>query len=71
MNWKNSHVLVTGGASFIGSAIVDSLVERGARIRVVDNLSSGKLENIQQHMNWVRSNSSKPIFLSKKRRGMP
>jgi nucleoside-diphosphate-sugar epimerase len=51
MNWKNSRVLVTGGASFIGSAIVDSLVERGVRIRVVDNLSSGKLENIQQHVN--------------------
>jgi len=50
MNWKKSHVLVTGGASFIGSAIVDALVERGARIRVVDNLSSGKLENIQQHV---------------------
>jgi nucleoside-diphosphate-sugar epimerase len=47
MNWKHSRVLVTGGASFIGSALVDALVERGARVRVVDNLSSGKLENLQ------------------------
>jgi nucleoside-diphosphate-sugar epimerase len=47
MNWKHSRVLVTGGASFIGSALVDALVERGARVRVVDNLSSGKLENVQ------------------------
>jgi nucleoside-diphosphate-sugar epimerase len=51
MNWKHSRVLVTGGASFIGSALVDALVERGARVRVVDNLSSGKLENLQGRLN--------------------
>ena len=47
MNWKNTRVLVTGGASFIGSALVDALTERGAKIRVADNLSSGKIENLQ------------------------
>jgi nucleoside-diphosphate-sugar epimerase len=47
MNWKSKNVLVTGGASFIGSTLVDVLVERGAKVRVVDNLSSGKLENLQ------------------------
>lgn len=51
MDWKNCRTLVTGGASFIGSALVDALVERGARVRIVDNLSSGKLENIQGHLN--------------------
>jgi nucleoside-diphosphate-sugar epimerase len=50
MNWQGKRVLVTGGASFIGSHLVDALVERGAHVRVVDNLSSGKLENIQQHV---------------------
>ncbi len=50
MNWNHSRVLVTGGASFIGSALVDGLVERGARVRVVDNFSSGKRENIQHHL---------------------
>src|SRR5579859_1673896 len=50
MEWKNRKVLVTGGASFIGSALTDALVERGARVRIVDNLSSGKKENIQAHM---------------------
>jgi len=50
MNWQGRKVLVTGGASFIGSHLVDALVERGARLRVVDNLSSGKLENIKGHL---------------------
>lgn len=50
MNWKQSHVLVTGGASFIGSALVDALIARGSQVRVVDNLSSGKLESIQKHV---------------------
>jgi len=42
--------LVTGGVSFIGSALADALVERGAQVRIVDNLSSGKLENIKHHL---------------------
>lgn len=50
MNWKGTRVLVTGGASFIGSTLVDALVERGAKLRVVDNLSSGRLSNIQHHI---------------------
>lgn len=50
MNWDGRRVLVTGGASFIGSHLVDALVERGAKVRVVDDLSSGRLENIQNHI---------------------
>ena len=43
-------VLVTGGASFIGSHLVDTLVAMNARVRVVDDLSSGKLANISRHV---------------------
>ena len=42
-------VLVTGGAGFIGSHIVDKLVIDGYRVRVVDNLSSGWLENLARY----------------------
>jgi len=49
-DWTGRATLVTGGASFIGSALVDELVARGANVRVVDDLSSGRLENIQQHV---------------------
>lgn len=45
--WHEKRVLITGGASFIGSQLVDGLIKRGARVRVVDNLSSGIIENIQ------------------------
>lgn len=48
--WMNRRVLITGGASFIGSHLTDALVERGAKVRIVDDLSSGKLENIQHHL---------------------
>jgi len=54
MNWKGLKVLVTGGASFIGSHLVDALVKRGARVRVVDNLSSGTIENIKEHVDGER-----------------
>jgi nucleoside-diphosphate-sugar epimerase len=50
MDWHTQHVLVTGGASFIGSHLVDALLERGATVRVVDDLSSGILENIRCHL---------------------
>lgn len=50
--WKGRPVLVTGGCSFIGSHLVDALVDRGASVRVADDLSSGRLENITP---WIES----------------
>jgi nucleoside-diphosphate-sugar epimerase len=49
-HWTDRKVLVTGGTSFIGSALADALIARGARVRVVDDLTSGRLENIQGHL---------------------
>lgn len=46
MNWSGEDVLVTGGASFIGSHLVESLVNRGADVRVADDFSSGSEENL-------------------------
>ena len=54
MDWKGRKVLVTGGASFIGSHLTDALVERGADVRVADDLSSGLKENIQEHLDAGR-----------------
>ena len=47
MEWENIRVLVTGGASFIGSHLSERLVHLGANLRIADNLSSGKLSNIE------------------------
>ena len=44
--WKNQKVLVTGGAGFIGSRLVELLIEAGAKVRVLDNLSRGCKENL-------------------------
>ncbi|MFX0134465.1 MAG: NAD-dependent epimerase/dehydratase family protein [Candidatus Hodarchaeota archaeon] len=53
--WKSKSVLVTGGASFIGSHLVDSLLERGAIIRVADDFSSGKLSNLEYPLKKVKN----------------
>ena len=52
--WKDKSVLVTGGASFIGSHLVDRLVGYGANVRVADDLSSGKLENLDLSLSSVQ-----------------
>jgi nucleoside-diphosphate-sugar epimerase len=46
--WADKNVIVTGGASFIGSHLVDKLVYVGANVTVVDNFSSGRIENLDK-----------------------
>jgi len=52
--WAEENVIVTGGASFIGSHLVDKLVTVGANVTVVDDLSSGKVENLQKSKDKIK-----------------
>lgn len=51
MSYQGKKAIVTGGAGFIGSHLVDKLIARGADVLVLDNLSNGRLENLEQHKN--------------------
>ncbi|MCF7877708.1 MAG: SDR family NAD(P)-dependent oxidoreductase, partial [Candidatus Omnitrophica bacterium] len=51
---KDKKVLVTGGAGFIGSHIVDRLVELGAEVIVLDNLITGNIENIKHNLDKIK-----------------
>lgn len=46
MELNFNSALVTGGAGFIGSHLVDALLEAGCRVTVIDDLSTGRLENL-------------------------
>ena len=52
--YKNKHILVTGGAGFIGSHIAERLVELGAHVSVLDDLSSGSINNINSFLHKIR-----------------
>lgn len=52
--WSDRRILVTGGASFIGSHLVDKLVQMGADVTVIDDLSSGTLQNLEQSMDKIK-----------------
>ena len=45
------NILITGGAGFIGSHIVDFLLSKNHNITVIDNLVTGKIENISHNLN--------------------
>ena len=48
---KETKFLVTGGAGFIGSNLVESLINRGCFVRVLDNFSTGSIKNIEEFIN--------------------
>ena len=53
-------VLVTGGAGFIGSHIVDAYIRAGHTVVVVDDLSTGKRENLNSQAHFVQANIQDP-----------
>jgi len=66
MNWKDRPVLVTGGASFISSHLIDKLVEFGASVTVVDDLSNGKKENLVNSWDKIKFIHQDLEYISKK-----
>lgn len=75
MNLHGTKALVTGGAGFIGSHLVDALILEGCHVRVLDNLSNGKIENLRQHSNnsqfeFVQGSITDPFDVSKAMEGI-
>ena len=58
------NVLVTGGAGFIGSHVVDAYLERGDRVWVVDDLSSGSLANVDSKAEFIEMGIEDPALRS-------
>ena len=65
---KGLRILVTGGAGFVGSHLVDRLIERGDTVIVVDNFFTGRKDNLVQHFGsprfeLIRHDVVEPILL--------
>ena len=63
-----SNFLVTGGAGFIGSHLVSKLVSLGHHVRVLDNLSTGRRENladVAQRIEWIEANAADSAAVEK------
>jgi len=50
----SKNIVVTGGAGFIGSHLVDFLIKKNYKVTVIDNLSTGKKENLKNSINRIR-----------------
>ena len=63
--WNDTRVIVTGGASFIGSHLVDKLVTLGSNVTVIDDLSSGKKENLSQSWDKIQFKKNDLEYITK------
>jgi len=62
MNLKAKKCLITGGAGFIGSHTVDALIKEGAEVVIVDNLSTGRKENLNSQAKFYEINIADPAI---------
>jgi UDP-glucose 4-epimerase len=56
MELKNKKILITGGAGFIGSHLADALIRNKARVVIIDNLVTGRRENINPQATFYENN---------------
>lgn len=69
--YKNKKILITGGSGFIGSALTKELISLGARVYVLDDLSTGKIKNLDEYLHKIffirediRSHKSLEVILN-------
>ena len=55
-----ARLLVTGGAGFVGSHLVDALLTQGHAVRVIDDLSSGSRQNLSQQVEVIQGDVTDP-----------
>ncbi len=65
MKIQGKHILVTGGAGFIGSHLVERLLERSCSVRVVDSCSNEKKARIPEEVDFVSGDVGNPNTLQK------
>jgi UDP-glucuronate decarboxylase len=71
ISYEDQAVLVTGGAGFLGSWLIDVLMNQGARVICIDNFASGRTENITHHFGnenfrFIEHDISQQIYLNEK-----
>ena len=59
MRFQNKKCVVTGGLGFIGSHLVDKLINEGAEVIIIDNLSSGYIDNLNPKAKFLKKDFSK------------
>ncbi|MEI6161091.1 MAG: NAD-dependent epimerase/dehydratase family protein [Roseococcus sp.] len=62
--------LITGGAGFIGSHLADALIARGDQVRVLDDLSTGKLENLPRGAEFIEGDVADTAVVQRAMQGV-
>ncbi len=60
---SDGHILITGGAGFIGSHLADAFLARGWRVSVIDNLSTGSRENVDRRVTLIEADLREPTTM--------